>query len=50
MHDVKCDRCGVSCPDEYVEGFGACPRDLCPICAEDVGLCDACELADRLAA
>jgi hypothetical protein len=49
MPDPKCERCRVSCPEQYMEECGTCPQPLCPVCAEDVGLCQPCEAADRLA-
>lgn len=47
---MKCDRCRVSCPEEYMGECETCPQLLCPVCSEDVGLCAPCEEGDRLAA
>lgn len=48
MCDPKCDRCNVSCPEQYIEECETCPQPLCPVCTEDAGMCRPCEAADRL--
>lgn len=48
MSNPKCDRCNVSCPEEYMEECETCPQPLCLVCAEGSGMCHPCESADRL--
>jgi hypothetical protein len=49
MHEHRCERCGVSCPEEYMQECAGCPRIICPMCAEGSEMCAPCESRDRLA-